>query len=319
MHISKKSSTFAHLSVRAMKKVTVIMPNYNHAPYLKERMESIFSQNYPEFEIILLDDASTDDSAAILREYAKDPRVKTLIVNESNSGNTFLQWERGLKEATGEYIWIAESDDVAEPAFLSRMVNAIERDKAVLAFCHSQWIDSEGKPIERSRDTRWNRDFLMAGFSFVKQYLLAYNNICNASAVLFRRDAAQQVDMAQVAQFTASGDRLFWIRLALQGRVAFVSEALNRFRQHAQKVSGSAEEKGLNIIQDHEIYRLIAPELSLTGRDKHVICGYHWKATQRPTVSEEGRASAIEAWSAEPEFGRLSFLMYLLQRAKDKC
>ena len=70
MHISKKSSTFAHLSVRAMKKVTVIMPNYNHAPYLKERMESIFSQNYPEFEIILLDDASTDDSAAILREYA---------------------------------------------------------------------------------------------------------------------------------------------------------------------------------------------------------------------------------------------------------
>ena len=302
-----------------MKKVTVIMPNYNHAPYLKERMESIFSQDYPEFEIILLDDASTDDSAAILREYAKDPRVKTLIVNESNSGNTFLQWERGLKEATGEYIWIAESDDVAEPAFLSRMVNAIERDKAVLAFCHSQWIDSEGKPIERSRDTRWNRDFLMAGFSFVKQYLLAYNNICNASAVLFRRDAAQQVDMAQVAQFTASGDRLFWIRLALQGRVAFVSDPLNRFRQHAQKVSGSAEEKGLNIIQDHEIYRLIAPELSLTGRDKHVICGYHWKATQRPTVSEEGRASAIEAWSAEPEFGRLSFLMYLLQRAKDKC
>ena len=93
----------------------------------------------------------------------------------------------------------------------------------------------------------------------------------------------------------------------------------DRFRQHAQKVSGSAEEKGLNIIQDHEIYRLIAPELSLTGRDKHVICGYHWKATQRPTVSEEGRASAIEAWSAEPEFGRLSFLMYLLQRAKDKC
>lgn len=302
-----------------MKKVSVIMPNYNHAPYLKERMDSIFAQDYPEFEIILLDDASTDESAAILEEYAKDPRVKTLIVNDANSGNTFLQWARGLKEATGDYIWIAESDDVAEPAFLSRMVSAIERDKAVLAFSHSLWIDSDGRPIARSRDTRWDRDFLMAGFSFVKQYLLGYNSICNASAVLFRRDAAEAIDMDRIARFSASGDRLFWIKIALQGRVAYVAEPLNRFRQHTRKVSGSAESQGLNIIQDHEIYTLISPELALTGREKHVICGYHWKATQRPAVSDEGRAKAIEAWSAEPEFGRLSFLMYLLQRAKDKC
>ena len=84
-----------------MKKVTVIMPNYNHAPYLKQRMDSILAQDYPNFEVILLDDASTDNSAEVLSEYTKHPKVKKIIVNDTNSGNTFLQWLRGIKEATG--------------------------------------------------------------------------------------------------------------------------------------------------------------------------------------------------------------------------
>lgn len=295
------------------------MPNYNHAPYLKERMESILAQDYPDYEIILLDDASTDESVAVLQMYESHPRVKKLIANKDNSGNTFLQWQRGLKEATGEYVWIAESDDVAEPNLLSRLVAAMEQEKAALAFCHSRWIDSEGHPIQRARDTRWKRDFSMGGKDFVKNYLLGYNTICNASAVLFLRSAARTIDMEQVAQFTASGDRLFWIKMALQGTVAFVAEPMNRFRQHTRKVSGGAEYKGINIVQDHEIYRLVAPSLNLTTQEKNIICGYHWKAMLRPTVSAEGRQKANEAWAAEPEFGRLSFLFYLLHRAKEKC
>lgn len=302
-----------------MKKVSVIMPNYNHAPYLKERMESILAQDYPEYEVILLDDASTDESAAILSEYAKHPKVKAFLQSESNSGNTFVQWERGLKEATGDYVWIAESDDVAAPTLLSRLVEAIEEKHATLAFCHSQWIDAAGKPIARSRDPRWNKDFSMVGDTFVRRYLLGYCTICNASAVLFKREAAAVVDMYQVQQFTASGDRLFWIQIALQGRVAYVADSLNKFRQHTDKVSGSAEYKGLNIVQDHTIYQMISPMLQLSGSEKNTICGYHWKAMHRDTVSEEGRVNALAAWGVEPDFGRMSFLFYLLHRAKEKC
>lgn len=302
-----------------MKRVSVIMPNYNHAPYLKERLDSILAQDYPDFEVILLDDASTDESVAILKDYAQNPKVKTLVVNEKNSGNPFLQWQRGLQEATGEYVWIAESDDVAEPTLLSTLVEAMEQKHATLAFCHSQWIDSEGKPIARTQDSRWKRDFSMAGGTFVRRYLLGYSIICNASAVVFKREAAMQVDMQKVTQYTASGDRLFWIQMALQGRVAYVAQDLNRFRQHTHKVSGGAEYMGLNIVQDHAIYRLIAPMLSLSGSERRWICGYHWKAMHRPTVSAEGRISALLAWSNEPEFGRLSYLFYLLHRAKEKC
>ena len=302
-----------------MPKVSVIMPNYNHARYLKERMDSILAQDYRDFEVILLDDASTDESAAVLRTYESDPRIKKFIVNDSNSGNTFLQWERGLKEATGEYVWIAESDDVAEPTLLSRLVNAIELENAVLAFCHSRWIDSEGKTISRKRDPLWKRTWAMEGDRFVRGYLLGYTHICNASAVVFRRTAAEKVNMSEVAQFTASGDRLFWIRMALQGRVAYCPQTLNNFRQHTHKVSGGAEYQGLNIVQDHEIYRLVAPQLSLTAHERNVICGYHWKAMHRATVSPEGQLNALAAWHEEPEFGRMAFLFYLLHRAKEKC
>ena len=302
-----------------MKKVSVIMPNFNHAPYLKERLDSILAQDYPDLEIILLDDASTDDSLAILQSYAQYPKVKTLIANDRNSGNTFLQWQRGLQEATGDYVWIAESDDVAEPNLVSQLVAAIEREQAVLAFCHSQWIDSEGKPIPRSKDSRWNRDFSMEGEAFVRQFLLGYTTICNASAVLFRREAAALIDMTQVSRFRASGDRLFWIQTALQGRVAYVAQTLNRFRQHTRKVSGSAESQGLNMVQDHAIYRLVSPALALTRHEKRLICGYHWQAIHRPAVSTEGRQKALEAWRQEPEFGRGSYILYLIHRAKEKC
>lgn len=302
-----------------MKKVSVILPNYNHARFLKERLDSILSQDYPDFEVIILDDASTDDSLTILKACATHPRIKSIIQNAHNSGNTFLQWQRGLEQATGDYIWIAESDDVAVSSLLTRLVEALEQKDATVAFCHSQWIDCEGTPIARPQDPQWKQDFSVAGATFVRRYMLGYSIICNASAAVFKREAAQTIDMAQVAQFTASGDRLFWIQLALQGRVAYVAECLNQFRQHTDKVSGSAEHKGLNIVQDHSIYRIVAPLLALTSNEKRWICGYHWKAMHRPSVSNEGKLSALLAWGNEPEFGRLSYLFYLLHRAKEKC
>ena len=295
------------------------MPNYNHASFLKERMDSILAQDFHDFELIILDDASTDDSLSILREYENHPQVKTLLVNQSNSANTFVQWQKGLEQAEGEYIWIAESDDVADKHFLSRMVAQLQNDDSVLAFCRSKWIDEKGKDLKRSYDRLWHRNFQMDGYEFVRRYLLGYCTICNASAVVFKREALANVDMSQVAKFTASGDRLFWISIALQGRISYVANPLNSFRQHTNKVSGSAEYQGLNIVQDHEIYRLISPRFELTSHEKYVICGYHWKAILRTTVSDDGKLKAIEAWKAEPEFGRLAYLVYLLHRAKEKC
>lgn len=301
-----------------MKKVSIIMPNYNHAPFLRERLDSIFAQDYANKEVILLDDASIDESRVILNEYAARPEVKHVILNDTNSSNTFMQWEKGLSLATGDYIWIAESDDVADSTLVSRLVSALEQSDALIAFAHSEWIDERGVIIPRNCDKQWKSDFVIEGVPFVKKYLLGYSYICNASAVLFRRSALGGVDMRHVKQYSASGDRLFWISLALQGKVTYIAEPLNRFRQHTNKVSGGAEYEGRNILQDYAIYTHVAPRLCLSRCERRMVCGYHWQAIHRPSVSVSGREKAMQVWGAEPLFGLLSWGMYMLCRLKSK-
>src|SRR5262245_48768001 len=123
-----------------MPTVSVIVPNYNHERYLRKRVESILAQTWPDFELILLDDCSTDSSRETLQSYAGDPRVRVEF-NERNSG-TFAQWNKGVRMARGRYIWIAESDDYADATFLERLVGVLEADPAItLAYCHSWSVE----------------------------------------------------------------------------------------------------------------------------------------------------------------------------------
>ena len=101
--------------------VSVIVPNYNHAQFLPSRLDSILGQTFADFEVIYLDDASTDNSERVIAPFLEDRRIR-VIRNTVNSGSAFKQWNRGVREARGEYVWIAEADDSAEPTLLSRLV-----------------------------------------------------------------------------------------------------------------------------------------------------------------------------------------------------
>src|SRR5580658_2738439 len=113
-----------------MPKVSVIVPNYNHARFLRRRVDTILAQTFQDFELILLDDCSTDESRSILREYASEPRVR-LEFNEANSGTPFKQWNKGVRLAQGEYVWIAESDDYADAQLLERLVGVLDANSEV--------------------------------------------------------------------------------------------------------------------------------------------------------------------------------------------
>src|SRR5258707_14882309 len=93
---------------KARPRVSVIIPNYNHARYLRKRIETVLEQTYQDFEVILLDDCSTDGSSSIIDEYRNDSRVR-MGLNEKNSGSTFKQWNKGVGLAEGKNVWIAES------------------------------------------------------------------------------------------------------------------------------------------------------------------------------------------------------------------
>ena len=106
--------------------VSVIIPNYCHSRFLDLRIQTVLNQTYKNLEIIILDDCSPDNGASrlIIEKYRNNPLVSHIIYNEVNSGNTFLQWKKGIELCKGEIIWIAESDDFCECNMLEELIIA---------------------------------------------------------------------------------------------------------------------------------------------------------------------------------------------------
>lgn len=272
--------------------VSVIIPNYNHAPYLEERIESVLNQTYPHIEVILLDDCSTDRSREVLHRYAGDPRVSRLVCNEKNSGSTFIQWRRGLELARGKYVWIAESDDVAAPDFLATLVAELEKDPdAVLAYSGSEIIDPGSHIIPGADWDRFTKNEAgkirrFTPREFVAKKLLRNNMVYNASMAVFRREAAPEITEAQM-RMRFCGDWRFWFELARKGNVIQVGRKLNRFRQHLAKVSNSASKAGLTYTEGLPIINDMADFLRLTPMQRRCIAGRLWvRLAEFPHLAE---------------------------------
>lgn len=221
-----------------MAKVSVIVPNYNHAQFLPQRMESILGQTFQDFELILLDDCSTDESRSILDKYRGDPRVR-IVFNKSNSGNTFKQWNKGTRLAHGEYVWIAESDDYAEERLLERLVDVLDKEpEVVFAYCRSWRVTKDGRRdgfadwyLADVDPYRWTTDFCADGREECRKHFVHTNSVPNASAVVFRKSIYERVGGAD-ERLIFCGDWKLWVSMAFEGRIAYLGEPLNYYREH---------------------------------------------------------------------------------------
>ncbi len=217
-------------------KVSVIVPNYNHAPYLEQRIESIINQTYQDFELILLDDCSTDNSVEVLKRYATHPKVSHFVVNTQNSGSTFRQWDKGINLAKGEWIWIAESDDWAEKEFLERMMESIAKEQKNVSICFSNsYLSDKDSVVGDIYDKDFElyvNDFSIIGKHLVDKHMPYQNIIPNASAVLFKKAYFPKDLINDLTAFKINGDWFLWINLLLKGNCVFVSKPLNYFRRH---------------------------------------------------------------------------------------
>ena len=230
-----------------MPKVSIIVPNYNHARFLRQRIDSILNQTFQDFELILLDDCSTDDSRSILSSYASDSRVR-LEFNEKNSGGTYKQWNKGVRLARGEYVWIAESDDYADPRLLERLLQPLDSDPGtVLAFCRSVSVTEDGSVggfaenhFWAADQDCWSVDYCRDGREVCGSYMIRTNIVLNASSALFRKSAYESAGGADETMRLMSDWKL-WAALMLQGRVAFFAQPLNFYRFHGNTMRKSVD------------------------------------------------------------------------------
>ena len=229
--------------------VSVIVPNYNHAPYLRERLDSVYGQTYEHTEILLLDDGSQDNSCEILEEYARNYPEKTrLFRNPTNSGSPFRQWEAGIRESRGELIWIAESDDAAQPEFLDVMVRLFAQESLMLAFCRTDFI-RDGEKIWTSEEYLSDLDgldfsgpFVLSAAEAAAAGFCEKNLIANVSSAVFRNKGVSDFLQRQAADVRLCADWMFYLEQMRGGCLAYTNEVTNYYRVHEKSTSLSVQD-----------------------------------------------------------------------------
>jgi glycosyltransferase involved in cell wall biosynthesis len=227
------------------KRVSVIVPNYNYSRHIESRLASILAQTVQPYEIIVLDDASTDGSREWLRDnLARVCPDAVLIENERNSGSAFAQWHAGVRLARGDYVWIAEADDLADPEFLAEALGAFDDPDVVLSYCQSKQMDENGKILcEHYLDyvadvsaSKWRDRYVNDGIDEIVTGLSVKNTIPNVSGVVFRREALRAA-LDRVADdiraFRVAGDWVTYTEVLREGKIAFSPRPLNLHRRHS--------------------------------------------------------------------------------------
>ncbi|MBN1197438.1 MAG: glycosyltransferase family 2 protein [Candidatus Aminicenantes bacterium] len=255
-------------------RVSVVVPNFNYARFLDRRVQSILVQTFSDFELILLDDASTDGSLSVIETYAADSRVR-IHINETNSGSPFAQWNRGVDMAHGDFVWIAEADDFAEAEFLEHLVSILESDPRLgLVYCQSRVVDENGTEIanappflERLWPGRWQRSFRNSGRDEVACYLVHRCTIPNASAVLFRRRAFLDAGAADESM-RLCGDWMTYVRLLLRWDLCFSARALNATRCHSQTVRSTMSGNPREIEERYRVLETVLNGVDVSMKDR---------------------------------------------------
>ena len=220
--------------------VSVIVPNYNYAHYLKPRLESLLRQTRKPREILFLDDCSSDDSLAVATAVLSAGDIPYRLVRNADNQGCFRQWLTGIDLAGGDLVWIAEADDVAEPRFLEQLVPCFEDPAVVLAYAQSSQIDEHDQVLapdylaytEVIDGEKWRSDYQREGLDEIRDSLIVKNTIPNVSAVLMRKPDLTAI-APRLVELRNAGDWWVYLRLLERGKIAYRRAVLNRHRRHA--------------------------------------------------------------------------------------
>lgn len=253
-----------------MPRVSVILPNYNYARYLKERVRSILHQTYQDFELLYLDDASVDASNAVMRTFADDPRVQ-MHCFEQNSGKVYQRWNDGAGLATGEWLWFAGADDSVHPQFLERLLGiADEHPGTGIVHCRPIHIDTDGQIIGvRYKGTdeemaRLSADHYNRGYEQITPLTRA-NYLFTASALLIRRDVFESVGGFDVRLWLCA-DWHVYLQALRSVDIAYTAEPLACYRFHRQTVTQTTKHVDRRL---EAAYCLASASLAMRGDARH--------------------------------------------------
>lgn len=242
-----------------MFKVSIIIPSYNHAVFLKDRLDTILNQTFKNWEAIIIDDQSSDNSVQVIKDFLKinpDFRVKYFIVNDENSGSGYNSWKKGIELAETEYIWIAETDDYSDTNFLKELVEILDQNENVtLAFCGSNYVEND-KIIYDSTNRTKDLNVEMNKYKVIDSNIffnrMPFNTyITNGSSVVFRKPKEKMnIELFNNRQLS---DLFLWSHLIQKNEFAFLNKNLNFFRRHENSTTTKMSISSMKIIYEEAL------------------------------------------------------------------
>ena len=205
--------------------VSVVMPAYNVANYIKEAAESVLSQSFPDLELLIVNDASTDETAAVAEALAAQDKRVHLLTNEVNCGVAVTR-NRGIAAAQGSYIALLDGDDYWYPEKLEKQLALAERTDADIVYCSYDLVEERENPRHRA--------FIVPPDTSFSKMLAS--NVISCSTVLLKAAALKPEPFGTAKEY--SEDFLLWMKLLQEGKRAVgCPEVLGAYRLMPQSRS----------------------------------------------------------------------------------
>lgn len=222
--------------------VSIIISVYNGEKYIEQTLESCSNQTYNNFEVIIIDDYSTDKSIEKISKYILKKEKFQLIKNEKNYG--FIKTvNKGIELAKGNRILILDQDDILDNKHLEVMLKKFTNDTSIV-FCESDFIDSSGKIFQYNN----NKEKIIKKLENLK-YNLSRGNFINACGLIFTKEKAIKVGKYPYDErFPNYGEWLFWLKLSSVGGIKFCDNIKSFYRRHETNMTNSFKNKEIEKI-----------------------------------------------------------------------
>ncbi len=207
-------------------KVSVVMATYNGEKFLQRQLDSIVAQTYPNIEIIITDDCSTDATAALLQHYADGHSNITLVRNEKNIGY-IKNFEKAIMLATADYIALSDQDDIWHPEKISVLMKHI--NGANMVYCNSELIDNAGNSMNKNMSGLKN----LGSYNDCLSFLIA-NGVFGHAVIMHKSIALKAMPFPA----DCPHDWILAFVASFCNGIVYVDELLVKYRQHADNISG---------------------------------------------------------------------------------
>jgi len=251
-----------------MNKISVCIPSYNYKRYLSQAIESVLNQTYQNFELIIVDDASTDGSGELIKEYAeKNAKIK-YIRNKRNIGMV-KNWNKSISLAKGKYISILHADDVYSPSILEIESRILENNLEVgMVFSANYEIDTNGVIIYFNKP--FYKNAIFEGEDFVEK-IIKRGNFVRFPAVMIRKRCLSEIGLFDES-LNLTVDIEMWMRMGSYYKIAYINQPLALYRVHGLNESFKSLSSGKEV---SETYRAV----------KHLFCNANISKSRRERLN----------------------------------